>query len=335
MDHKPTERLHKPVKRPDPPRVSSVIEGLPTCKPKVSFQEKAIELVRSKGRLLTPSKPPASRNPITNLPFSTTGGPSSASSNPHLRTQVASDSSNPLFMSKGFSHHVQNLRERQAEDSKRRLRERCGESAIGLAGRDLAGSVPGSTPARPLDTSKGTQLTQRRQVRRTSGGKRISKAQAHAEVMEICRSAKSYIVDMAAIKRREAATLPEPNPPSTSSSAHPSSIRSDKRVSKAQPQAPLPIPQLPPQLLSTSLGSVPRGLKFTRKQKAVPEPGEITMETAETVTSSHRGIHRPGPASASRENGPLKVDVSKRRWGNSERQPEESAPRKRPRLDGS
>jgi len=336
VDHKPAERPHKLVKHADPPQVSSVIKEPPTRKPKVSFQEKAVELARSKGRFLAPPKSLAPRNPVANLPFSTTGGSSSAPKNsPHPRTQAASDSSNSLFMPKSFSHHVQNLRERQTEASKQQLHGQHGEVITEHAGRDLVGPVPASTP----DTSRSAQPAQKRRVQSTASGKRISKAQAHAEeVMKICRSTKSYIVDMAAIKRRDAPILP-----TTSPSAGPSSIRSDKtvpvaasqQISRVQPQAPLPIPQFPSQLLSTSLGRIPRGLKFTKRQKTAPEPGEITAETVEIVASSYRGIHGPRPAPANRDNGPLAVDVSKRRRENSGRESEGSSPRKKPRLSRS
>ena len=333
VNQKPVERPHKLVKHADTPRASSVIKEPPTRKPKVSFQEKAVELARSKGRLLVPSKSLVSPNPVANLPFSTTGGSSSAPKNPpHPRTQAASDLPNSLFMPKSFSHHVQNLRERQTEASKRQSRGQHGGVITEHTGRDLADPVPASTP----DVSRGAQPAQKRHVQRTAGGKRISKAQAHAEeVMKICRSTKSYIVDMAAIKRRDASTLP-----TTSPTARPSSIRSDKtvpvaagqRISRVQPQASLPIPQLPSQLLSTPLGCIPRGLKFTKRQKTAPEPGEITAETVEIVGSPYQGIQGSRLASANRDNGPPTVDVSKRRRENSGREPEGSSPRKKPRL---
>ena len=331
--HKHAERPHKPVKHTDPPRVTSVIEDPPARKPRVSFQEKAIELTRSRRRLLAPSGPLVPRNPIANLPFSTTGGVSSTPNSSHPCTQAASDSLSSLFTPKGFSHHVQTLRQRQTEDSRRRPHGWYGGVTAEHAGQDLAGSMPTATPTRPLDASKGTQPGQKHQVRRNVGGKRISKAQAQAEdVMKICRSAKSYIVDMAAIKRHEAPALP------TLPSARPSSIRPEaavpvaasERTSKARPQVPLSTPRFLPQFLSTSLGSVPQGLKFKRKPKTPPEPGEMTAETAGTGTSSYRDIHRPRLASASRDDGLLTVDMSKRR-----REPEGSSPRKKPRLGRS
>ena len=333
VDQKPVERPHELVKHADPPQVSSVIKEPPTRKPKVSFQAKAVELARSKGRLLAPSKSLAPRNPVANLPLSTTEGSSSAPKNPpHPRTQAALDLPKSLFMSRSFSHHVQNLRERQTEAGKRQLHGQYGGVTTEHTGRDLVGPAPASTP----DASRGAQPAQKRHVQRTAGGKRISKAQAHAEeVMKICRSTKSYIVDMAAIKRRDAPVLP-----TTSPTARPSSIRSDKmvpvaagqRISRVQPQAPLPIPQLPSQLLSTPMGCIPRGLKFTKRQKTAPEPGEITAETVEIVGSSYQGIRGPRLASASGDNGPLTVDVSKRRRENSGRETEGSSPRKKPRL---
>jgi hypothetical protein len=335
-DQNPAERPHKPVKRADPPRVSSVTEAPPTRKPKVSFQEKAIELARSKGGFLASSKPSVPCDPVGNP----RGGPPSAPNNPpHPRTQAASDSSNPLSALKGFSHHVQNLRERQTEDSRRRFHGRYGGAIVERAEQDPVDPMPASTSTQPLSASKGKQPTKKCRVQRSVGGKRISKAQAHAEeVAKICRSAKSYIVDMVAIKRREV-----PIPPTTLPPACSPSIRLEKtvpvatggRISKTQPQVPSPIPQLPSQLLSTSLGSIPRGLKFTRKRKTAPEPGEIIAETAETVTPPHQGVHGPRLASASRDNGPLTVDVSKRKRENPGRGPKGSSPRKKPRLGRS
>lgn len=310
VDPQPVERLHKTGKRADPPRVSLAIEDPPTRKPTVSFKAKASELARSAGRLLTASKPHPSRNLAALPPFSTTGGPSYA---PHPRVQATSDLPGPtpqLFTSKGFSHHVQNLREKTAGDTLRRFHERYGGETVGYTGRDLAGPIP---------ASKGTQPTQRRQVQRTAGGKRISKAQAQAEeVTKICRSTKSYIVDVAAIKRRQVPTAP---------------VIASQRVSKTQSQAPLPIPQLPPQLLSASLGSVPRGLKFTKKQKPAPEPGEITTETV--GNASDRDVREPRLTASSGGNGPLMMGVSKRRRENSGMESEGSSPRKKPRLGRS
>ena len=191
------------------------------------------------------------------------------------------------------------------------------------------------------ETPKATQPAQKRQVRRTTDGKRISKAQAQAEeVMKICRSAKSYIVDMAAFRRREAPTPPEPQHPAPAivpPSSWSSSIRPEKttsgitsqRVSKTQPVVPSPIPQLP----STSLGSVPQGLKFTRKQRPAPEPGEIVEPGR--IASSERGARGPRPVSASRTDGLRVMDTPKRRREDLGMEPEVSSPRKKPRLDRS
>ena len=154
--------------------------------------------------------------------------------------------------------------------------------------------------------------------------------------MKICRSTKSYIVDMAAAKRREASTIPEPQRPTSSSSS--SSIRSEKkapvilnqRVSKTQ----APVPLLVPQLSRNSLGSVPRGLKFRKERKPVPESGKVATETVGRLALSDRDTRGPMSVSASRDNGPLTVDGSKRRRAKSERELEGSSPRKRPRLGG-
>ena len=293
-----------------------------------------MELTRSKRRLLAPSRPLAPRNLIANPPFLTKEGASFAPNNsPHPCTQATSGSLNSLFTPKGFSRHVQTLRQRQTEDSRRQPHGWYGGVTAENIGQDFVGSMPTATPTRPLDASEGTQPAQKHQVRRTVAGKRISKAQAHAEeVKKICRSAKSYIVDMPAIKRHEAPA------PATLLSARPSSIRpgtavpvaASERTPKARLQVPLPTPQFPPQLLSTSLGSVPLGLKFKRKQQTAPEPGEITGETVGTGTSSYRDIRRPRLTSAGRDHGLLTVDMSKRR-----REPEGSSPRKKPRLGRS
>ena len=348
VDRKPVERPRKTVKRPDPPRVSLVTEGPPTHKPKVSFREKVIELARSKGKHCVSSKPLAPRDPIAHNPSSTTGGPSSAPKHPpHPRIQAASGSSGPLFTSKGFSHHVRNLRERQTEDARRRFYERYEGPIVGNTRQDIASSKPTSTSMMPLDAPKGAQPTQKRQVQRTAGGKRISKAQAQAdEVMKICRSTKSYIVDVAAIKRRGIPTLPEAQhspPPTILPSVRKSSIQSEKtapviasqRVSKTQPQVRLLAPRFPPHPLPTSSGATPRGLKFTKKQNPALEHGEVATKTVEAVTSPDRDTHGPRLASVSRDNGPLMTDVPKRRLENSGRELEGPSPRKKPRLGRS
>jgi len=167
VDHQPAEQLHKTGKRADPPRVSLAIEDPLIHKPKVSFKAKASELMRSAGRLLAASKPLPSRNLAALPPFSTTGGPSPAPNDPpHPRAQATSGLPGPtpqLFTPKGFSNHVQNLREKTAEDTLRRFRERYGGEVIGRAGRELAGVI---------SASKGTQPTQRRKVQGKAGGKR-------------------------------------------------------------------------------------------------------------------------------------------------------------------
>ncbi|KAF9652315.1 hypothetical protein BDM02DRAFT_3183707 [Thelephora ganbajun] len=344
VDRDPTERPHKIRKRADPPRVSLIIEDSPTRKPTVSFKEKAIELARSTGRLLPSSKPLPPRNPTVNPPSSTIAGPSSAPNDtPHPYTQAASNSQ--LFTSKGFSHHAQNLRERQTKDNLQRFHERYGGIIVDHARRDLTHLASTFIPPQSPESFKVTQPTRRRQVQKTAGGKRISKAQAQAEeVMKICRSTKSYIVDMAAIKRREASTLPEPQHPTPAtapSSARLSSTRSEtmvpaivsRRTSKPQPAPPLSVPQLPSQLLSTSLGYIPQELKFTRKRTPVTEPGEITVETDKRVAPPERDICEPGLASTN--NGPLTMDALRRKRKNSGGELEGSSPRKKLRLGRS
>ena len=335
-DREPADRPYKIKKRA---RMSSVAGDPPSHKPVVSFRKKATELARTTGRLLAPSKPLPPGNPAAIPPSSTTEGPPSASRNtPCSRAQAALDPPRPqLFRPEGFSGCVQNFRERRTEDNLQRFHERYGGVIVENARRDLVELTTTHTSTGSSDASKGRQPTQKRRVQRTSGGKRMSKAQAQAEeVMKICRSAKSYIVDMAAFKRREVSTPPElqqPTPAITPSSAQPHSVRPEKtvpsiasqRVSSTRLATTSPVPQLP----STSLGGVPRGLKFTRRQRPAPEPGEIGTETV------GRDARKPGLASASRDNGPLAADVSKRRREDAEKEPGCSSPRKKPRLGRS
>lgn len=207
------------------------------------------------------------------------------------------------------------------------------------ARRDLTDLMSAFAPTQSPDVSKGARPTGRRQEQRVEGGKRVSKAQAQAEeVMKICRSAKSYIVDVAAIKRREVPTYQEPRRPAPPnlSSVYPPPVQSEKTVpmvvgqpiSKTRP----PVSKLPSQLPPTSLGSVPRGLKFTRKEKSVPELGEIRGETTGRVASSERDVRGPRLASASGDTrSPLTMDVSKRRREDPGRETEGTS-RKKPRL---
>ena len=335
---KPVEPPHKSGKHATPPQVPS------TCKPTVSFKEKVAELARSTGRLPPPSKPSPSHNPSAIPPFSATKGPpSTLNDSPDPLTQVTStsDLSRPtprLFTPKGFSGRVQNLRERQTKDNLRRFHERYEGVIVEHPRRDLVGLMSAYTSMGSSDASKSTQPTQRRRVQKPADGKkRMSKAQAQAEeVMKICRSAKSYIVDMAAIKRRGVPTPPEPQHPTlaiTSSSGRPASIRSGKTAPAivGQQVAPLPIPQLP----STSLGGVPRGLKFTRKRKPAEEPGEVTTEAVGRVASSERDFRGPKLASVTRNDGPLAADAPKRRREDLGRDPEVPSPRKKPRFGRS
>ena len=337
----PTEQPHKVGKQTNPPRVSPITEDPPTRKPIVSFKEKATELARSTGRLLAPSKllPPC--NPTAILPFSTTEGSSALNNPPHLRAQATSDPSRPtsqLFRSKAFSDRIQILREKQTVENLRRFHERYGGIIVDNARRDLVELTVSYTGS--VDPPKGRQPTQRRRVQRTADGKRVSKAQARAEeVMKICRTAKSYIVDAAAIKRREVPTPPEPQCPTptiTPSSTRPHFIRSGKpeptiasqQVSRTQPTAPSPAPQPSP----APSGSVTQGLKFTRKQKPAQKPGEIATETVGRVTSSERNVCGQRLASASGNNDPLTIGVSKRRLEDLRREPGGSFPQKKPRL---
>jgi hypothetical protein len=338
------ERPLKIGKRAVPSQVSAVKDPQ-TRKPTVSFKAKATELARSTGRLLAPSKPLPPRHPTAITTSLSAGGPRSAPNNPpHPPSQATStpDSSRPtprLFTPKGFSNHIQNLREKQTEDTLHRFHKRYGGIIVEHARRDLTDLM---LSIQSSETPKGTRPTQKRQ--RTTEGRRVSKAQAQAEeVKKICRSAKSYIVDMAAIKRREVPTIPEPQRPTpsiTSSSAWPSSTGSGKTVPviasgetlKRQPAVPSPVSQNP----STSLGSVPRGLKFARKQGPGPEPGELTRETVGRITSSKQDGHGPRFASASRDpNGLVVEGMSKRRREDLGRNLEGSSPRKKPRLDPS
>jgi len=340
-DREPAERPRKVRKYVDPPRAPSPIDDQPTRKPTVSFKKKATELARLTGRLLPPSKPLPPHNTTTIPSFSTTGGPPSTPNNPTRPCTEAtsiSNSSRPisqLFMSKGFSSHAQTLRERRTEATLRQFNKRYGGIIVEHARRDLTDLMSEFTSAGSLGASKGTKPTQRRQVRRTTDGKWISKAQAQAEeVMRICGSTKSYIVDLAAIKRRE-----DPTPTIAPPSVLPPPVRSEKvaprivshQVSTTRPAGRSPAPQLP----STSPGSVPQGLKFSRKQRPAPESGEIVVETAGRVASSERSARGPILASANRDNGPRTMDTSKRRREDSGRESEGSSPWKKPRLGRS
>ena len=321
---KPEEMPHNPIKRANLPRVSSTIEGPPTRKSTISFKEKAAELARTTGRLFTPSKPLLPPIPTANPPLSLTGRTSSVPRRPPLpRVQAASGSpTSQLFTSKGFSRRVQDFRNRQTEDNLRQFHERYGGIIVEHARRDLTNLMSTNIPIGSSGAPRSTKPNQRRQMQR---GKRITRAQAQAEeVMKICRSTKSYIVDMAAFKSREAPTIPEPQHPTISSSLL-SSIQPEKmvlsqEVSKARSPAPL--------------GSIPRGLKFTREQKPVLDSREVATEAVGRVTSSDRETRGQIFVSANRDNGSLTVDASKRRREKSERELEGSSPRKRPRLGG-
>jgi len=346
VDREAVEQSHKIGKRANPPRVSPAIDGQPTRKPTVSFKKKATELARSTGKPLAPSKPLPPRNPTAIPPSSMTEGPTSTPSNPsHPRTQVtpAPDLPRPaaqLFTPKGFTSHAQSLRERKTEATLQQFHERYGGVIVDHARRDLTNLMSEFASAGPLNTSKGPKPARRRQAQRTTDGKRISKAQAEAEeVMKICRSTKSYIVDLAAIRGREAATLPEPNHPAPTvapQSVLPPPVRPEKaalgtvgqQVSKTRPEGPSSASHLPP----TSLGIVPRELKFSRKQRPVPEPGGPVAEATRGGASSEWGVRGQRPVSAGRDNGPRTMDASKRRREGLGREPEGSSPRKKPRL---
>ena len=338
---------HKTGKQASPPQVSPTTGDLPARKPVVSFKKKATELARATGKLLAPSKPLPSCNLATIPPLlTTTEDPSPAPSNPpHLRTQAASDSSrstSQLFRSRDFSNRVQNFREKQTEETSRRFSERYGGVIVEHARRDLVGLTAAYTSTGSSERSKGRQPIKKRQVQETASGKRISKARAQAEeVKKICRSTKSYIVDMAAFKRRQVPTPPEPQRPTPTvslPSTRPLSIRpeeatpatANQQVSKTRPAAP----SLAPQPQSTSSGSIPRGLKFTKKPRPAPEPGEVT-ETAGRATVSERDVRGPRFASTSRYDGPPAMNVSKRRREDAGREVERSSPRKKSRLSRS
>ena len=324
-------------KHADPLPVSLVTEDPRTRKPKVSFREKAAELARSKGGLITQPKPLTRRDPTYN--------PSSVpDSSLHPPTRAASNSSSSLFTSRAFSQHTQILRKRQTDDIAHRFRERYG-GVMEHPRRAHADLAPAPIPTQPLDTSKGDNPTKKRQVGKKAGGKRTTKAQVHAEeVLKICRSTKSYIVDIAAVKQRLASTRPTPQEttPPTPSSTCSSDNRPGKTApgvasqgtSKTQPpvRTPLPTPHLPPRLPPTPLGSIPKGLKFTKKRKLPPEPGEIVMETVGKATLSDRGAPRPRLVSTGRDDGPPMTEASKRRRVGPERVPDGSFSRKKPRF---
>ena len=291
----------------------------PTHKPKVSFKAKVDKLARSKGRSIAPSKllPPRSRiNPSS----TTVDLPPAPNKPPHQCTQTISDpprDSSKLFTSKSFSHHIQSLRQRQTKEGQQHFHERYGGIIVEHARRDLTELMAEHTSKRSPDASKGAQPTRKCGARRNGGRKRLTKARAEAEeVMKICRSTKSYIVDMATFRRRGPPTLPasqNPPPAIASSPSRSSPVRAVKAMPEVRSQRGSEIgttvPELPPQLLSTSLQGVPRGLNFTRKRKLAPEPKEV---------SGHQD--------------PLTTGVSKRRQEDSERNTDPPAPRKKPRL---
>ena len=323
-----TEHSYDTVKRVDPRPVSSVTEDPRTREPKGLSQGKSAEPARPKEGSITLPRPLPRRDH--------TGSPSSApNSSLHPPTQAASNPSSLLFTSRSFSQHAQNLHKRKTEDTARRFRERYG-GVVEHPRRTDAGSVPAPVPTQPLDPSRGAHPTNKRQVRKNAGGKRITKAQACAEeVLKICRSTKSYIVDMAAIRQRLAPTIPVPQgpTPSTQSATRSSSDRLGKTIpavagqgtSRIQPpvQDPVPIPRLPSQVPPTPLGSVPKGLRFTKKRKLPPEPGEIVIERAVgKATLSDLDTPRPRLVSTDRDGGPSTTEMSKRRRVNPGRIPE-------------
>ena len=319
-----TEQPYDAVRRTDPLLVSSATDDSRTRKPKASSQGGSVEPARPKGGPITRPKPLAKHDPI--------GNPSSAP-NSSLRppTQAASNSSGPLFTSRTFPQHAQNLHKRKTEDAAPRFRGQYG-GAVEHPRQAHANLVPAPIPTRPLNSSKGDNPTNKRQVRKNAGGKRITKAQAQAEeVLKICRSTKSYIVDVAAIRRRLAPTLPvpqDPTPLSTCSSDNrsgkPAPGVASQGTSRTHPPAriPLPTPHLPSQIPPTPSGSIPKGLRFTKKRKLPPEPGEIVMETVGKATLSDRDASRPMVTSTGRVCGPLITEASKRRRLNPERIPE-------------
>ena len=331
-------RLEDAVEQPLPTRASVGGQGdvvdpsVSTHKPKVSFKEKAAELTR---RSLAPSKLLPPRNSSINPPFSTgSGTPSVSNKPPHPGTQAISHSSkttSKLFIPKGFSHHIQNLRKRQTEESKHQLHERYGGITAEHARRDLTSSMAIRASTRSPDASMGTQPTQRYRAQGNASGKRVTKAQAEAEdVVRICRSTKSYIVDVAAINRREPVKLPGPQnlTPTTASS---SPIQTEKRIAAVLSQggskirAPVhpPVPGLPSQFLPTSFGGLPQGLKFTKKRKLDPELGEVT---------SKQETRGPRLSSSGGQNSLLDMGVTKSKLEDSGREFCPSAPLKKPRL---
>lgn len=291
----------------------------PTHKPRVSFKEKATELAKYTRGSLVPSKLLPPRDSAIERPSSTAGSGSSSSNKPPRRCTKGVSSplkaTSKLFTSKGFSHHVQNLRKRQAEERRQQCRERYSRTTDEDAERDLTGPMTSFISTQPPDASKPSRKCR---ARRDTNRKRVTKAQVEVEaVANICRLTKSYVVDVAAVKQRltQAPQESHHSPPTATSIASPSSsIRTEEMIpailSRREAPAPLPTPELPSQLLSTSLRGVPQGLKFTRKRKLTPEPGE--------ASSGH--------------GGPLAKDKLKGRLEDSGRELDPSAPRKKPRL---
>ena len=285
-----------------------------TPKPTVSLKEKASELARSTGRLVAPSK--------------------------LLSPPDSSKASLHLSPSKGFSRHAQTLHKRKKEVAQQQFDERYEGIITDHAGDDPRSLIGTHTSTRSSVASKGKPPSRKRQVRRNAEGKRITKAQAQAEeITKICRSAKSYIVDMAAIKRRvEMPTIPEAQHPPATSSARPPTIRTEKVVSVglSQPVSkkhpPPPANQSPSHHHPASPGNIPQGLRFKRMQKGVGKPGESIAGAFEGITQS-KGVPRgQRHHSASSHPSPPIIDVPRKRREDPEVELHGSSPRKKPRF---
>ena len=340
----PSRKTWNPVNLPPP---SLATEDPPTHKPTISFKEKVTALARSRGGPAIPPRllPPRDSQVCTPSGPSAVGSASAPNLPPRPQNQPGRDTSRAtsrLFVPKSFSRNIQNLRERQAEESQQRFHERYGGIVVEPAGRDHTSLVVTCVSTRPSDTSKGPRPTKKSQAQKNAGKKRITKARAQEEeVAKICGSTKSYIVDMEAFRRRRAEpALPKaqhPLPATRAASTGPPSVQTKVPVALAQqhPRTPTLVPPpasgQPPRPIPASLGSIPPGMKFTRKRKPSPEPREATEMVGGAFRYNRENCGRRQPFAIGTRNGPPKGDIPRRRREDSERELGGPSPRKKRR----
>ena len=342
----PSRKTENRVKLPPP---SLATKDPPTHKPTISFKEKVTALVRSRGapairpRLLPPRD---SQVRTPSGPSAVEGAPAPNLS-PHPQNQaarVSSRATSQLFVPKSFSRNIQNLRERQAEESQQKFHERYGGIVVEPAGRDHTNLVATCVSTRPSDTSKGPRPTKKSQAQKDAGKKRITKARAQEEeVAKICGSTKSYIVDMEAFRRRRAEPalpkaqhpLPTTHATSTGSPSVQTKVPVAPALAQQHPRTPTLVPSpasgQPPRPIPASLGSIPPGIKFTRKRKPTPEPREATEMVGGALQYNRENYGRRQPFTIGTRNGPFRGDIPKRRREDSERELGGPSPRKKRR----